>query len=47
MPVVIDNKVNELGTLVDIVEISKIYDTWRNGYKNTGAKNIQGFGNNQ
>ncbi|MEO8861894.1 MAG: LON peptidase substrate-binding domain-containing protein [Ginsengibacter sp.] len=38
MPVVIDNKVNELGTLVDIVEISKVYDTGEMDIKTKGQK---------
>ncbi len=38
MPVVINNKVNELGTLVDIVEISKIYDTGEMDIKTRGQK---------
>ncbi len=38
MPVVIDNKVNELGTLVDIVEISKVYDTGEMDIKTRGQK---------
>jgi len=38
MPVVIDNKVNELGTLMDIVEISKTYDTGEMDIKTRGQK---------
>ncbi len=38
MPVVINNKVNELGTLVDIVEISKVYDTGEMDIKTKGQK---------
>jgi Lon protease-like protein len=38
MPVVINNKVNELGTLVDIVEISKMYDTGEMDIKTRGQK---------
>ena len=38
MPVVIDNKVNELGTLVDILEISKIYDNGEMDIKTRGQK---------
>ena len=38
MPVVINNKVNELGTLVDIVEISKLYDTGEMDIKTRGQK---------
>lgn len=38
MPVVIDNKVNELGTLVDIIEISKIYDNGEMDIKTRGQK---------
>jgi len=38
MPVVINNKVNELGTLVDIVEISKVYDTGEMDIKTRGQK---------
>ena len=45
MPVVIKNKVNELGTLVDIVEISKVYDTGEMDIKTKGQKVFQGFGN--
>ena len=38
MPVVINNKVNELGTLVEIVEISKVYDTGEMDIKTKGQK---------
>ena len=38
MPVVIDNKVNDLGTLVDILEISKIYDNGEMDIKTRGQK---------
>ncbi len=38
MPVVIGNKVNELGTLMDIIEISKIYDTGEMDIKTRGQK---------
>lgn len=38
MPVVIDNKVNELGTLVDILEISKTYDNGEMDIKTRGQK---------
>jgi Lon protease-like protein len=38
MPVVINNKVNELGTLVDILEISKMYDTGEMDIKTKGQK---------
>ncbi|HEY5408078.1 MAG TPA: LON peptidase substrate-binding domain-containing protein [Ginsengibacter sp.] len=38
MPVVINNKVNELGTLVDIVEISKMYDNGEMDIKTKGQK---------
>jgi len=38
MPVVINNKVNELGTLVDILEISKMYDTGEMDIKTRGQK---------
>jgi Lon protease-like protein len=38
MPVVINNKINELGTLVDIVEVSKMYDTGEMDIKTKGQK---------
>ncbi|HVZ96860.1 MAG TPA: LON peptidase substrate-binding domain-containing protein [Chitinophagaceae bacterium] len=38
MPVVINNKVNELGTLLEIVEISKVYDTGEMDIKTRGQK---------
>lgn len=38
MPVVINNKVNELGTLVEIVEISKMYDSGEMDIKTKGQK---------
>ncbi|MDQ2863121.1 MAG: LON peptidase substrate-binding domain-containing protein [Bacteroidota bacterium] len=38
MPVVIDNKVNELGTLIEIVEISKTYSTGEMDIKTKGQK---------
>ena len=38
MPVVMDNKINELGTLVDIVEISKVYDNGEMDIKTKGIK---------
>lgn len=38
MPVVINNKVNELGTLVDIIEISKMYDSGEMDIKTRGQK---------
>ncbi len=38
MPVVINNKVNELGTLVEIVEISKMYDSGEMDIKTRGQK---------
>jgi uncharacterized protein len=38
MPVVIDNKISELGTLVDIIEISKIYDDGEMDIKTRGQK---------
>jgi len=38
MPVVINNKVNELGTLVDIIEISKIYNNGEMDIKTRGQK---------
>ena len=38
MPVVINNKMNELGTLVNIVEISKTYDTGEMDIKTRGQK---------
>jgi Lon protease-like protein len=38
MPVVTGNKINELGTLVDIVEISKIYDNGEMDIKTRGQK---------
>lgn len=38
MPVVTNNKVNELGTLVDIVEISQVYDTGEMDVKTRGQK---------
>ncbi len=38
MPVVINNKVNEFGTLLDIVEISKTYDTGEMDIKTKGQK---------
>jgi Lon protease-like protein len=38
MPVVINNKVNELGTLVDIIEISKVYDSGEMDIKTRGQK---------
>jgi Lon protease-like protein len=38
MPVVINNKVNELGTLVEILEISKMYDTGEMDIKTKGQK---------
>ena len=38
MPVVINNKVNELGTLVDILEISKIYHNGEMDIKTRGQK---------
>ena len=38
MPVVINNKVNEFGTLVDILEISKIYNNGEMDIKTRGQK---------
>jgi len=38
MPVVIDNKVNEIGTLLEILEISKTYDTGEMDIKTRGQK---------
>ena len=38
MPVVINNKINELGTLVDIVEVSKMYNTGEMDIKTRGQK---------
>jgi len=38
MPVVIDNKVTELGTLVNILEISKMYDSGEMDIKTRGQK---------
>ncbi len=38
MPVVINNKVNELGTLVDIIEISKMYESGEMDIKTRGQK---------
>jgi Lon protease-like protein len=38
IPVVINNKVNELGTLMDIVDISKIYDNGEMDIKTRGQK---------
>ena len=38
MPVVINNKVHEFGTLVDIIEISKIYDNGEMDIKTRGQK---------
>ena len=38
MPVVMNNKINELGTLVDIVEISKIYYNGEMDIKTRGQK---------
>ena len=38
MPVVINNKINELGTLVDILEISKIYHNGEMDIKTRGQK---------
>jgi Lon protease-like protein len=38
MPVVINNKVNEFGTLVDILEISKIYNNEEMDIKTRGQK---------
>jgi Lon protease-like protein len=38
MPVVIDNKVNEMGTLLEILEISKTYDTSEMDIKTRGQK---------
>ena len=38
MPVVMNNKINELGTLVDIVEISKIYSNGEMDIKTRGQK---------
>jgi len=38
MPVVINNKVNELGTLVDILEIPKTYDNGEMDIKTRGQK---------
>lgn len=38
MPVVLNNKINELGTLVDIVEISKLYDNGEMDIKTKGQK---------
>lgn len=38
MPVVINNKINELGTLVEIMEISKMYDTGEMDIKTKGQK---------
>jgi Lon protease-like protein len=38
MPVVINNKINELGTLVEIMEISKAYDTGEMDIKTKGQK---------
>jgi Lon protease-like protein len=38
MPVVIKNKVHELGTLVDITEISKVYDSGEMDIKTKGQK---------
>ncbi|MEO7121123.1 MAG: LON peptidase substrate-binding domain-containing protein [Ginsengibacter sp.] len=38
MPVVINDKINELGTLVEIMEISKAYDTGEMDIKTKGQK---------
>lgn len=38
MPVVINDKVNELGTLVDILEVSKLYDNGEMDIKTRGQK---------
>jgi Lon protease-like protein len=38
MPVVIDNKLNELGTLVDIVEISKTYESGEMDVRTQGQR---------
>jgi Lon protease-like protein len=38
MPVVINNKVHELGTLMDIAEISKVYDNGEMDIKTRGQK---------
>ncbi|MEO8765120.1 MAG: LON peptidase substrate-binding domain-containing protein [Ginsengibacter sp.] len=38
MPVVIGNKVNELGTLMEIIEISKLYDNGEMDIKTRGQK---------
>ena len=38
MPVVINNKINELGTLVDILEISKMYHNGEMDIKTRGQK---------
>jgi uncharacterized protein len=38
MPVVIHNKVNEVGTLVDVLEISKMYDNGEMDIKTRGQK---------
>jgi len=38
MPVVIDDKVNEMGTLLEILEISKTYDTGEMDIKTRGQK---------
>lgn len=41
MPVVINNEVNELGTLVEIIEISKMYDSGEMDIKTRGQKIIR------
>jgi uncharacterized protein len=38
IPTVIDNKVNEMGTLVELVEISKVYDNGEMDIKTRGIK---------
>ncbi|MEO6722423.1 MAG: LON peptidase substrate-binding domain-containing protein [Ferruginibacter sp.] len=38
IPAVINNKVNEMGTLVDLVEISKVYDNGEMDIKTKGLK---------
>jgi len=38
IPVVINNKVSEMGTLLDIIEITKVYETGEMDIKTKGAK---------
>ena len=44
IPTVIENKVQDYGSLVDILEITKVHEKWRVGYQDTRGTGIQNPG---